>query len=91
MALFRQQASIISAKKEATLTQLNDITEELSKLQKNLAEKPDQGSKVKLLVGDGLQRYVSELRGKSTLFKRKKAEMSSITTEYGILQRTQEV
>ena len=45
----------------------------------------------RLLVGDDFKRYVSELRGKSTLFKRKKAEMSSITTEFGVLQRTQEV
>jgi intraflagellar transport protein 81 len=71
---------------------LNEIVEEYSKLQIKWTEKQEQGSKSKkILVGDDFKRYVSELRGKSTLFKRKKAEMSSITTEYGIIQRTQEV
>lgn len=92
MALFRQQASIISSKKEGTLAQLNEVIEELSKLQKVWNERQEQGAtSKKMLVGDDFKRYVSELRGKSTLFKRKKGEMSSISTEFGILQRTQEV
>lgn len=92
LALFRQQASIISAKKEGTLSQLNAVSSELTKLTKLLAEKQSQGGTgKKMLVGDDFKRYVSELRGKSTLFKRKKAEMSSLATEFGILQRTQEV
>ena len=44
-----------------------------------------------MLKGEEFKRYISELRGKSTLFKRKKAELAELATEYGILSRTEEV
>jgi intraflagellar transport protein 81 len=44
-----------------------------------------------MLQGEDFKKYVSELRGKSTLFKQKKAKISSILTESGILSRTQQV
>jgi intraflagellar transport protein 81 len=44
-----------------------------------------------MLKGEDFKRYVSELRGKSMVYKRKKAELSEITAEFGILQRTEEV
>lgn len=43
------------------------------------------------LKGDDFKRYVSELRGKSNIYKRKKAELNELMTEFGILQRTEEV
>lgn len=94
LALFRQQASIIAGKKEGTLAKLNAASIELSKFQHLWDEKQaggQIGSAKKMLAGDEFKRYVSELRGKSTLYKRKKAELSSLSTEYGILSRTKEV
>lgn len=41
--------------------------------------------------GEEMKRYVAELRAKSTVYKKKKAELSAITAEFGILQRTEEV
>ncbi|KAJ3252478.1 Intraflagellar transport protein 81 [Boothiomyces macroporosus] len=84
LALFRQQAQIIARKKEGTLAKLPAVQEELANLQKQAAEK-------EMLQGEDFKRYVSELRGKSTNYKRKKAELSSLTAEFGILQRTEEV
>ncbi|KAJ3319005.1 Intraflagellar transport protein 81 [Boothiomyces sp. JEL0866] len=92
LALFRQQAQIIARKKEGTLAKLPAVQEELIKLQKLAAEKEETNkSKTKMLQGEDFKRYVSELRGKSTNYKRKKAELSSLTAEFGILQRTEEI
>ena len=44
-----------------------------------------------MLKGEEFKKYVSELRGKSALYKSKKAELSALSTEYGVLQRTEEV
>lgn len=44
-----------------------------------------------MLKGEEFKKYVSELRGKSALYKGKKAELSALSTEYGVLQRTEEV
>ncbi|KAI8895679.1 hypothetical protein BC833DRAFT_600460 [Globomyces pollinis-pini] len=93
LALFRQQAAIIARKKEGALAKLPLVTEELNRLQAELQEKLDKNSNVgtKMLNGDEFKKYVSELRGKSTNFKRKKSEISSLTAEYGILERTFEI
>ncbi|KAJ3316717.1 Intraflagellar transport protein 81 [Blyttiomyces sp. JEL0837] len=94
LALFRQQAAIIARKKEGTAQRLATLTEEVSALTDELDRKKDQAkgtSGTKLLKGEEFKRYVSELRGKSTLYKRKKAELSELTTEFGILQRTEEI
>ncbi|KAJ3103095.1 Intraflagellar transport protein 81 [Phlyctochytrium planicorne] len=94
LALFRQQATIIARKKEGTAQRLAIVTEQVTKLKEELEKKEDQlksaaGSKV--LRGEEFKRYVSELRGKSNIYKRKKAELSELTGEFGILQRTDEI
>lgn len=93
LTLFRQQAAIIARKKEGTLAKIPAIQEELHKLQElaNSAEQKKPSAPTKMLEGEEFKRYVSELRGKSTNFKRKKGELSSISAEYGTLQRTEQV
>ncbi|KAJ8325545.1 hypothetical protein O5D80_005756 [Batrachochytrium dendrobatidis] len=94
LALFRQQAAIISRKKEGAVQRLSALTAELAVLNTQWASKQDQikqSSGTKMLKGEDFKRYVSELRGKSTNFKRKKAELSELMAEYGILQRTGEL
>ncbi|KAI9209448.1 uncharacterized protein BJ171DRAFT_564624 [Polychytrium aggregatum] len=94
LALFRQQAAIISRKKEGTAQKLATLGEEINLLQTDLAKKREQAKGVqgaKILKGEEFKRYVSELRGKSMVYKRKKAELSEMTAEYGILQRTEEL
>ena len=44
-----------------------------------------------MLKGEALDNYVQELRKKTILFKKYRAEQSRVTTETGILRRTQEV
>ncbi|KAI9349273.1 hypothetical protein DFJ73DRAFT_789978 [Zopfochytrium polystomum] len=95
LALFRQQAAIIARKKEGTAQRLSAITEEVARLSDELDKKRElakgSSSGIKILKGDDFKRYVSELRGKSNVYKRKKAALSELMTEFGILQRTEEI
>ncbi|KAJ3014255.1 UNVERIFIED_CONTAM: Intraflagellar transport protein 81 [Siphonaria sp. JEL0065] len=94
LALFRQQAAIIARKKEGTAQKLNSLTEEVTKLSDELDSRREQtrgpgGGRV--LKGDDLKKYISELRGKSNTYKLKRAELSEIQAESGILQRTEQI
>jgi intraflagellar transport protein 81 len=92
--LFRQQASIISNKKTGTLLNLNAVLKEASELRAEKESKESElksNEKAKFMVGDEFKRYVSELRGKSTTYKRKKGELSSLMVEHGVLSRTQDI
>ena len=44
-----------------------------------------------ILRGDDFKRYVNALRGKSNVYKKKRAELSELRAEHGVLQRTEEV
>ncbi|KAJ3068337.1 Intraflagellar transport protein 81 [Rhizoclosmatium hyalinum] len=63
------------------------------KLSDELEARRDQnrGPGGRALKGDDLKKYVSELRGKSNIFKLKRAELSEIQAEFGILQRTEQI
>ncbi|KAJ3091770.1 Intraflagellar transport protein 81 [Quaeritorhiza haematococci] len=94
LALFRQQATIITRKKEEMSKKLATLTEDVKRMdaeceRKQAVAKGVQG--IKMLKGEDFKRYVSELRGKSNVYKRKKAELSELTAEFGVLQRTEEI
>ncbi|XP_069475660.1 intraflagellar transport protein 81 homolog [Ambystoma mexicanum] len=94
LSLFRQQASIISRKKEAKAEELQEAKEELANVEKEIVHKANEardfdGSEV--LKGDEFKRYVNKLRGKSTVFKKKRQELAELRAEHGVLQRTEEI
>ena len=92
LGLFRQQAAIVSSKKDAMVSKLNSVMEEEARLQSTLQERIKNGTKsTKMLIGDDFQKYVSELRTKSVQFKLQKSELASMTTELGVLSRTKQV
>jgi intraflagellar transport protein 81 len=73
------------------LAKIEPLQEQLKKLQEELKEKKPDNNATPMLQGEDFKRYVSELRGKSTNFKRKKSELSAIDVEFGILERTKEL
>ncbi|XP_071798485.1 intraflagellar transport protein 81 homolog [Asterias amurensis] len=94
MSLFRQQASIISRKKEAAAENLRESKDELAACRQEAAEKREgvkgvQGEEV--LKGDEFKRYVNKLRGKSTIYKKKRQELAELRAEHGVLSRTEEI
>ena len=73
---------------------MNDTRNELAALEDEIAEKRQQvqafaGETV--LRGDDFKRYVASLRGKSNSYKKKRAELSELRAEYGVLSRTLEL
>ncbi|XP_057278589.1 intraflagellar transport protein 81 homolog [Pezoporus wallicus] len=93
-SMYRQQASIMSRKKEAKAEQLQAAKEELSNVEKQMQQKTSQAHELEgseVLKGDELKHYVNKLRSKSTFYKKKRLEVAEITAEYGILQRTEEL
>lgn len=94
LSLFRQQAAMIARKKETAAEQLNEVRTELAQLEEELQEKREQtkgfdGEEV--LKGDEFKKYVTKLRSKSTLYKKKKQELSDLRAETGVLARTKEI
>ncbi|CAH2295863.1 intraflagellar transport 81 homolog isoform X1 [Pelobates cultripes] len=94
VSMFRQQAAIIARKKETKAEELQEAKEEIANLEKEIAQKLNQARDVdgsEILRGDEFKRYVSKLRGKSTVFKKKRQEMAELSAECGVLQRTEQV
>ncbi|KAI8590958.1 hypothetical protein BDZ88DRAFT_412911 [Geranomyces variabilis] len=93
LALFRQQAAIILRKKEGTTVRLAAANEEVNQLLAELEKKKEASAAqgARMPKGEEFKRYVAELRTKSTVYKRKKAELSSLTAEFGVLQRSEEI
>ncbi|XP_031548749.1 intraflagellar transport protein 81 homolog [Actinia tenebrosa] len=94
LSLFRQQASIISRKKEAAAERLKEAMDETAGLENELQKKKDllkdsEGAEV--LKGDEFKRYVNKLRGKSTVYKKKRQELAELRAEYGVLSRSKEI
>lgn len=95
LALFRQQAAIIARKKEGIADKLNHASLEHNDLNAELDAKREKLKILqaggKSLKGEEFKQYVTELRGKSNIFKMRKTELSELVAEYGVLSRTEEV
>lgn len=94
LVLFRQQASIITRKKEAAAEEYKTLAGEVAAAEKDLQSKREQLKDYDggiMLREDEFKRYVGKLRTMNTEFKRKKAELSTLKAEYGVLVRTEEI
>ena len=95
LSMFRQQASIIAKKKEGTAQRLRDNMNEYGNISKELDEKRIEitkfAGKAKMLKGEEFKQYVTHLRGKSNLYKKKKGILNNIRSELGVLTRTEEI
>jgi intraflagellar transport protein 81 len=92
LALFRQQASVISNKKAAIAEKLQTTMVELEDLKKQHSVKvASKGAQSRIPQGDEFKQYIATLRTKSSLYKSKKAELQFAVSENAILQRTVEI
>lgn len=95
LSLFRQQAAIIGHKKEAAAEGLRANREEFNRVTNELTQKQEavasaEGSQ-QVLKGEDFKRYVNKLRSKSTIYKKKRAELAELRAEGGVLSRTDEI
>ncbi|NP_001126381.1 intraflagellar transport protein 81 homolog [Pongo abelii] len=94
LSLYRQQASIISRKKEAKAEELQETKEKLASLEREASVKRNQTREfdgTEVLKGDEFKRYVNKLRSKSTDFKKKHQIIAELNAEFGLLQGTEEL
>ncbi|XP_034027169.1 intraflagellar transport protein 81 homolog [Thalassophryne amazonica] len=94
LSLYRQQASIIVRKKEAKAEELQEAREDLAAAERELQQRtkrtqPSDGEEV--IRGDEQKHLVTKLRSKGILYKNKRQEIAELKTEYGVLQRTEEI
>ncbi|XP_018021151.1 intraflagellar transport protein 81 homolog [Hyalella azteca] len=94
LSFFRQNAAMIARRKQQTADRLTELRGELNSAYEELKDKQDelqQFSGQEVLRGDEFKRYINDLRGKSSHYKLKKAELSDLKAEYGVLSRTHEI
>ncbi|XP_048588151.1 intraflagellar transport protein 81 homolog isoform X2 [Nematostella vectensis] len=94
LSLFRQQASIIARKKDAAAEKFKEAMDELASVEQELQKKKDllkESEGAEVLKGDEFKRYVNKLRGKSTVYKKKRQELAELRAEYGVLSRSVEI
>lgn len=94
IAPFRQQAVIIARKKENKAEQLSDMRNQLTSVEEELQEKQNQLRDMAgdtILRGEEFKKYVNKLRGRSSVYKRHRAELAALKAEAGVLTRTLEV
>lgn len=93
-APFRQQASIIAKKKENKAENLNDLKNVLANLEEELEEKLNKLKELAgdtVLKGEEFKKYVDRLKGRTVVYKQKRAELLALKSEHGILSRTLEI
>nr|XP_020454832.1 intraflagellar transport protein 81 homolog isoform X2 [Monopterus albus] len=94
LTLYRQQASIIIRRKESKAQELQEAREELAGAERDLRQRNSQAQASNgegVIQGDELKRLVVKLRGKGTMYKKKRQEIAELKAEYGVLQRTEEI
>ncbi|XP_046854329.1 intraflagellar transport protein 81 homolog [Xenia sp. Carnegie-2017] len=94
LSLFRQQASIIIRKKEAAAEELKEVMDELGNIENQLQGKREalqQSEGTEVVKGEEFKRYVNKLRSKSTVYKKKRQELTELRAEFGVLSRSEEI
>ena len=91
LTLFRQQASMISHKKEAAAESYREALDQLAELEKDYNKRKkvlDDLGGGEILREDEMKKYVAKMRALNTVYKQKKGEISAIVAEAGVLART---
>lgn len=93
IAMFRQQAAMISRKKESVAETMTDLQEKLTAKEQELKEQNDEATKdgPRNLAKDDFKSYVAKLRVTSSEYKTKKANFAAIVSENETLQRTHDI
>ncbi|KAI9183349.1 hypothetical protein H9P43_004266 [Blastocladiella emersonii ATCC 22665] len=93
LALFRQQATVVANKRNATADRLREATAAMDTLRTQhaaaMANAPKASSRIPR--GDEFKAYVAELRTKSNAYKAKRAELAALQSEFTIAARTREI
>ncbi|BES89381.1 Hypothetical protein NTJ_02188 [Nesidiocoris tenuis] len=88
LAPYRQQAQIMARRKEEMADEFAKVKSRLDSLQQELQVREESSSSEKPLSEKEYKEYLSKIKVRSTLYKAKKAQISALISESGILART---
>ena len=95
LTLFRQQAAIVSRKKQAEAESYKEALDELSNTESELKEREGQLRQTEgwgeVVKEEEFKRMVNKLRPMHKTYQNKKGELSLLKAECGVLARTEEI
>merc|ERR1719458_129221 len=94
LSVYKQQANLVSKKKEGVMKDRKHVEEEHDNLSRELTAKEreyEQKKGHKFMNKDDFKTYAASLRDKSSKFKRYKAELSELRHEVAVLLRTEQL
>lgn len=95
LSVYKQQAALISKKKENTLDKLKTLEQEESKLEKKMNQKEKEYENVKggnkFVSRDELAKYAQALRVKKTTYEQLKSQLKDIRNELTVVTRTEQL
>lgn len=94
LAIYKQQAALVSKKKERLLEDLKKTEEEQRKIEAEVAKKDQALEKLRgpgYKTKDDFKKYANNLREKTNLYKKMKDELKDIAAEISVLSRTESV
>ncbi|KXS18479.1 hypothetical protein M427DRAFT_96171 [Gonapodya prolifera JEL478] len=94
LATLRHQHHLITLKRSAAGDRLTSLLDQLAQIRSEISKiEASHGGEesVRVPKGEEFKKFVADLREKSALYKKKKAEVAEATGEGGILQRTLEI
>ena len=93
LSVYKQQASLISKKKEKEMERLRAMEQEASKFEKKMNQKEKEYENVrggnKFVSRDELAKYAQALRVKKTTFEGLKSQLKDIRNELTVVARTE--
>ena len=94
LALFRQQANLVAKKKEQVVQRLHVVARERAEIEGELGARAADLDALKgktVLKGEDFRKYATELRSKTAIWKRMKAELAELRAEGTVLSRTESI
>lgn len=94
LAIYKQQASLVSKKKERLLEDLKKTEEEQRKVEAEVAKKDQALEKLRgpgYKTKDDFKKYANNLREKTNQYKKMKDELKDIAAEISVLSRTEAI
>lgn len=94
LAIFKQQASLVSKKKERIMEELKKAEEDQRKVEAEVAKKDQALEKLRgpgYKTKDDFKKYANNLREKTNLYKKMKDELKDIAAEISVLARTEAI
>ncbi|CAG9333308.1 unnamed protein product [Blepharisma stoltei] len=95
LGVYKQQASLVSKKKEKAIEKLKSLEQEESKLEKKMMQKEKEYENVKggnkFMSRDEFTKYSQSLRAKKTQYQQMKAQLRDIRADLAVLGRTEKI